>query len=226
MNQQLILDLGHRVAVDRVDFLVSDCNVQAVEWVDRWPDWPARALVIWGPPASGKTHLGHVWCAKSNADYITAKDLRAEDAAGLRDRNAFLFLDAADQLAGDSYDEEALLHLYNYMLETDGALLLAAEKAPAFWPVALADLSSRMKALQGVGIAPPDDRLLAALLEKQFLDRQLRVGEEVVNYLVPRMERSFVAVSKIVAAIDTVALERLRPVTVPLVREVLDQLVT
>ncbi|MDE0780100.1 MAG: DnaA/Hda family protein [Alphaproteobacteria bacterium] len=226
MNQQLILDLGHRVAVDRVDFLVSDCNVQAVEWVDRWPDWPARALVIWGPPASGKTHLGHVWCAKSNADYITAKDLRAEDAAGLRDRNAFLFLDDADQLAGDSYDEEALLHLYNYMLETDGALLLAAEKAPAFWPVALADLSSRMKALQGVGIAPPDDRLLAALLEKQFLDRQLRVGEEVVNYLVPRMERSFVAVSKIVAAIDTVALERLRPVTVPLVREVLDQLVT
>ncbi|MDG2268995.1 MAG: DNA replication protein, partial [Alphaproteobacteria bacterium] len=90
--------------------------------------------------------------------------------------------------------------------------------------VSLADLSSRMKALQGAGIAPPDDSLLAALLVKQFRDRQLRVSEEVVAYLVPRMERSFAAVSRIVAAIDAVALERLRPVTVPLVREVLEQI--
>ncbi len=224
MNQQLILDLGHRVAVDRADFLVSDCNAQAVEWIDRWSDWPARALVIWGPLASGKTHLGHVWCAKSNADHITAEDVRTVDAAGLRARNASLFLDDAEELAGHPDDEEALLHLYNYVLETDGALLLASQTAPAHWPVALADLSSRMKALQGSGIAPPDDSLLAALLIKQFRDRQLRVGEEVVTYLVPRMERSFAAVSQIVAAIDTVALERLRPVTVPLVREVLDQI--
>ena len=189
-----------------------------------WPDWPARALVIWGPLASGKTHLGHVWCAKSNADHITAEDVRTVDAAGLRARNASLFLDDAEELAGHPDDEEALLHLYNYVLETDGALLLASQTAPAHWPVALADLSSRMKALQGSGIAPPDDSLLAALLIKQFRDRQLRVGEEVVTYLVPRMERSFAAVSQIVAAIDTVALERLRPVTVPLVREVLDQI--
>ena len=224
MNQQLVLNLGHRVAMDRENFLVSDSNAQAVEWIDRWPHWPARSLVIWGPLASGKTHLGYVWCAKSNADYITAKDVRSENAAGLRKRNAFLFLDDVDQLAGNSCDEEALLHLYNYMLETDGALLLAAAKAPAFWPVALADLSSRMKALQGAVIAPPDDSLLAALLVKQFLDRQLRVGEEVVTNLVPRIERSFAAILQIVAAIDAVALERLRPVTVPLVREVLNQI--
>jgi len=78
--------------------------------------------------------------------------------------------------------------------------------------------------LQGSGIAPPDDSLLAALLVKQFQDRQLRIGEEVIAYLVPRMERSFEAVSRIVAAIDAMALERLRPVTVPLARDVLDQM--
>ena len=81
-----------------------------------------------------------------------------------------------------------------------------------------------MKALQGSGIAPPDDSLLAALLIKQFQDRQLRVGEEVITYLVPRMERSFEAVARIVTAIDTTALARSRPVTVPLVREVLEEI--
>ena len=224
MNQQLIFDLGHRVAVGRADFLVSGCNTQAVEWIDRWPNWAARALVIWGPLASGKTHLGQVWCAKSSADHITSKDVRALDAADLRARNSCLFLDDADALAGNPDDEEALLHLYNYVLETDGALLLTSEAAPALWPVGLADLSSRMKALQGSGIAPPDDSLLAALLVKQFRDRQVRVSEGVVAYLVPRMERSFAAVSRIVAAIDAVALERLRPVTVPLVRQVLTEI--
>lgn len=223
MSRQLILDLGHRTARDRADFLVSDCNAAAVEWIDRWPDWPSRALVIWGASASGKTHLGHVWCARSGADLINPDDVRRLDAASLLARNRFLFLDDAGALAGDPDDEEALLHLYNYTLETDGTLLLAADQAPAFWPVRLADLSSRMKALQGAGIAAPDDSLLAALLVKQFQDRQLRVGEEVVAFLVPRMERSFAAVAGIVAAIDTAALERLRPVTVPLVREVLDK---
>lgn len=224
MARQLILDLGHRIATGRADFLVSGSNAQAVEWIDRWPDWPARALVIWGPAASGKTHLGHVWCALSGAERILPEDVRAADAGTLRNRSSCFFLDDAGQLAGDSADEEALLHLYNYMLETDGTLLLAAERAPAFWPVALADLSSRMKALQGSGIAPPDDSLLAALLIKQFQDRQLRIGEEVITYLVPRMERSFEAVARIVTALDTTALARSRPVTVPLVREVLEEI--
>ena len=85
-------------------------------------------------------------------------------------------------------------------------------------------LSACSEALQGSGIAPPDDSLLATLLVKQFQDRQLRIGEEVIAYLVPRMERSFEAVSRIVAAIDAMALERLRPVTVPLARDVLDQM--
>ena len=58
---QLALDLRHRVAMGREDFLVSPSNADAVAWIDRWPDWPGPALVIVGPPGSGKTHLGQVW---------------------------------------------------------------------------------------------------------------------------------------------------------------------
>jgi hypothetical protein len=41
---------------------------------------------------------------------------------------------------------------------------------------------------------------------------------------VPRMERSFAAVSQIVAAIDASALEQSRPITVPLARGVLAEI--
>lgn len=222
MSRQLVLDLGHRTARGRADFLVSNSNAEAVEWVDRWPDWPARALAIWGPAASGKTHLAHVWCDVSGGILIGPDDVLGADAAQLRARGACLCVDDADRLAGDGAGEEALLHLYNYVLETDGALLLVGGEAPARWNIRLADLASRMKALSGAGISAPDDDLLASLMVKQFRDRQLRVGEDVVLYLVARMERSFAAVAGIVAAIDAAALERRRDITVPLAREILD----
>ena len=63
--------------------------------------------------------------------------------------------------------------------------------------------------------------LLAAVMVKQFQDRQLRVGEDVIAYLLARIERSFAAVAAVVSAIDAAALERGRAVTVPLAREVI-----
>jgi chromosomal replication initiation ATPase DnaA len=75
-----------------------------------------------------------------------------------------------------------------------------------------------------VGIAPPDDALLAAVLVKHFADRQLRVAPEVFSYLVARMERSFAAAAAIAARLDRLALETRRPVTVKLAREVLTEM--
>src|SRR5437764_1911511 len=37
----------------RSDFLVSGCNSGAVTCIERWPDWPARRLVLYGPEGSG-----------------------------------------------------------------------------------------------------------------------------------------------------------------------------
>lgn len=222
MSRQLALDLKLRPARGRADFLVAGSNVAAVEWIDRWPHWPSRALAIWGPRASGKTHLGYVWCAASGAGVAGPEDVRAHDAAVLRERHSCLFVDDADGLAGDREAEEALLHLYNYMLETGGALLLASAEAPGRWRIGLPDLASRMRALSGAGIEAPADNLLAAVMVKQFQDRQLRVGEDVIAYLLARIERSFAAVAAVVSAIDAAALERGRAVTVPLAREVIE----
>ena len=59
------------------------------------------------------------------------------------------------------------------------------------------------------------------VLLKLFADRQLRIGPEIVSFLLPRMERSFDAVRALVAAIDGAALSGQRPVTIPLLRQVL-----
>ena len=59
---------------------------------------------------------------------------------------------------------------------------------------------------------------------KLFADRQLEIREDVLPCLVGHMERSFAAARRLVAATDVAALAAQRPVTVPLVRDVLADL--
>ncbi len=218
---QLVLDLGHRPALGRADFLVSQCNADAVAWIDRWPDWPAPGLVIWGPAASGKSHLGQVWRARAAAPMITAADLDDREPPDLIGEHCDVYVDGADVVAGNPRRERAALHVYNMIAERGGHILFSSRTPPARWPLGLADLRSRLNALPVASIAPPDDAVLGAVLLKLFADRQLSVGVDVVQFAVTRMERSFEAAERLVAAVDRLALASQRRVTVPLLRDVL-----
>ncbi len=222
---QLTLDLGHRPALDREDFLVAPSNQVAVAWIDRWPDWPGAALALYGPAGSGKTHLAQVWRGASGAAAIGPEELAAAAPPNLLGRGQALLIDGLESgLEGGRVQEEALLHLYNLVLERGGHVLLTGRDAPARWPIGLPDLRSRLAAVQVVELGAPDDALIEAVLVKLFADRQLRVGGDVVRYLLARMERSFATARTLVAALDRAALESRRGITVPLARKVLNEL--
>lgn len=213
--EQLVLAFEHRTAMGGADFLVADSNADAVGWIDRWPDWPGPALALHGPAGSGKSHLGQVFRDKSGAALAT----KAGIEAGQSDGTAWV-IDGVCRAIAEA-GEEALLHFYNAVAEAGGTLLLIEREPPARWGVVLADLRSRLKAASAVGIGPPCDDLLAAVLVKLFADRQLRVGTEVVEYVLPRMERSFAAAGALVERLDRSALAARREITVPLARRVL-----
>jgi chromosomal replication initiation ATPase DnaA len=120
--------------------------------------------------------------------------------------------------------EIALLHLYNSCVEAGIGLLVISRQPPASWPIALPDLSSRLRAMPAIGIDPPDDALLGAVLVKHFADRQLRVMPAVIGYLVPRMERSFGMAAVLAAHLDELALATGRPIGIPLARRALAEL--
>jgi DnaA regulatory inactivator Hda len=221
-RRQLPLDLPHRPAMGAQDLLVAAPNAEAVAWLDRWPDWGAPALVLWGPPGCGKSHLVQMWRARSGAARVPAADLATADIGALATPGAAVAIDDAARLAGDPAAERALLHLFNALAEAGGTLLLTARAAPARWGLGLPDLDSRLRAAPAVAIGDPDDALLSAVLVKQMSDRQLEVGAEVVAYLVPRMERSFAAARRLVARIDRLSLAERRPVTRVLAGRALD----
>ena len=83
----------------------------------------------------------------------------------------------------------------------------------------LPDLGSRLAASAIVALRDPEPALMAALFEAQLQRRGLSVSSGLVNWLLPRIERSHVAVLRAVDALDRAALTRQRGgVTIPFAR--------
>ena len=219
--RQLALDLPMRPALGRAEFFVAAPNRLALAQVDRWPDWPERKLALIGPEGAGKTHLVHVWAARAAARIVPAAAFAELDVGAVPEAAAVAVEDCHELPALGRVAEEALFHLHNRLALGGGTLMVTGTGAPAGWPLRLPDLASRLASATVATLEPPDDALLAAVLVKLFEDRHLEVAPDLIDYLLPRIERSFAAAQAVVARLDRLALARRRAVTPRLAAEVL-----
>ena len=193
MNQ-IALPLDWPVAEKDEDFLVSDANKAAFEHFKRWSLWPVMATILTGPRKSGRSLLGRIFVRKTGGR---------------------LFDDA------EEHDEETLFHAWNEAQEKRRPLLLIADAPPPAWSVRLPDLRSRLTATPHVRVEDPDDKLLGDLVLKLLGDRGVAAPPELPEFLVPRIERSYVAVQQVVDVLDRAMLSHRRRMTVPMARRAL-----
>ena len=226
--QQLTLELPHRPALGKEDFLISPCNEEAVRLIDSWPQWNFFAACIYGSEGCGKTHLANVFSNRvsllTNYPYkipcIKAQQLKLENVHELFQQNSCLIV---EDLCAD-INEEAMFHLYNLYRNEGGNILFTSQMAPARIPFKLKDLQSRLNIVPSIEIKNPDDELLSSLLIKLFMDRQINVSPEIISYILNNMERSFSYARKIVQQIDMISLARKRAVSTPLVKDAISDL--
>ncbi len=221
-TQQIPFDLGHRTAFGRDDFLIASNNQDAVAWIDLWPEWPAPCLILYGPVASGKTHLGAVWAERTSAICLKAGDIQEENTADIARSHQNIIIEDADSLIGDLSGEKGLFHLYNIFKEEQKSFLLTLQEPPVRRSFSLPDLASRLRAAPSVAIREPDEQLISMLLVKLFSDRQIRVNADALNYILPRIDRSFEAVRDLVNQADQIAMAEKRKISIPLLRDLLN----
>lgn len=218
--RQLTLDLAHRSALDREDFLVSQSNAAAVELIDAAQTWPHGGLMLTGPQGSGKSHLANVFRLARGADLIESATI-GEEAVGRLEACRAIVVEDLDRGIGD---ERVLFHLLNMARQGRGLVLITSRIAPGQIMMDLPDLRSRARALPVAQIEAPDDSLLQAVLVKLFADRQLTVEPAVVSFLALRMERSMQTANAVVSEIDRLALAMRRKVTKQLAQSALDRI--
>ena len=191
---QIALPLDWPVADKDEDFLLSDANRTPFEHLKRWAIWPVPVTLLTGPRKSGRSLLGRIFVRKTGGR---------------------LFDDA------ERHDEETLFHAWNDALARRRPLLIIADLPPPGWDVRLPDLRSRLAATPHVEILDPDEDLLRHLIVKLLADRGVIVPEDVADFVVPRIERSYVAVQQAVDAIDRAMMSYNRTMSVALARRVL-----
>ena len=130
---QLPLDLPHRAAMSRADFLVGAGNTEALGLIDRWPLWPGGGALLSGPPGSGKTHLVEIWRAASGASVFAARELDAGTGLGVPAEASGSAIAVEDLHAGP-VDEAALFHLLNLARENRLPVLMTSRPPAAGLP--------------------------------------------------------------------------------------------
>jgi chromosomal replication initiation ATPase DnaA len=216
LPSQLVLPLVAVPSLARGDFVVAPGNEQAVALIDSWPHWPVSAVVVYGPSGSGKTHLVSIWKAMSKARVVSAAALAGEQASP---RGAVAVEDIDSCPATEARD--TLLFQLVEGASPATPLLLTGKEAPAAWPTVLPDLASRFSAILSFSLWKPDDELLASLAGKLLADRQLAVPPPVIARMLQSLERTPQAVRDFIARADSRALSEARPITLPLVRELI-----
>ena len=139
----------------RADFIVADSNARAFAFMESYPGWPAPAAALYGPSASGKTHLARIWAERSGAALLDARTL--DISTGGEPVRGAAVVENVDSATGFAH-EPALFA----MLEQGTPLLLTGRSAPSSWLAALPDLKSRFRAMLafelGGAIAPAGGR--------------------------------------------------------------------
>lgn len=193
---QIALPLNWPVADGDEDFLISDSNRAAFEHLKRWSVWPVSATLLTGPRKSGRSLLGRIFVRKTGGR---------------------LFDDA------HNHDEEEIFHAWNEAQEKRRPLLIVADMPVPEWQISLPDLRSRMAATSHICLEEPDDTLIGNLIVKLLGDRGIAAPPDLPEYLIPRIERSYVAVQQIVDVLDRAMLSHHRRMTVPMARNALGE---
>lgn len=221
MKQATVVQLAFDMSLDPLyrweNFYISPSNEEAVSLLQRWPHWDNRVQLLYGPAGSGRTHIAHLWRNESRASFVDDSVLTLDYLAEYVCQNPYLIVDNADEIT--CY--KGLFHLYNLINEYQGYLLLTAKTPPRFWNIALPDLASRLQSVPATEILAPDDDLLRALLIKGFSDLQLKIPENVLNYIIKHMERSYGGAQDMTTILNRKSLELRRNLTLPLVKQVL-----
>ena len=178
-----------------------------------------RFFYLWGEPGCGRSHLLRAMAGALSARNVvtvyagTGFALPPADAVPLA-----IAVDDVDKLQPSA--QAAFFNLYNLVREKQGIVLAAGSRPPAKLAMR-PDLVTRL----GWGLvyqvhALADDEKIAAL-KRHAAARAFDLPDGVAEYLLRHFRRDLPSLMSMLDALDQYSLQAKRPITLPLLRELL-----
>ena len=121
-------------------------------------------------------------------------------------------------------DEKLLYSIINMALQDNKYLIISSLTALKNFKIKLKDLSSRFTSFVDIGIDLPTDDLLRVILEKNFSDKQIKISEKNIEYILKNIDRSYERVNTFSSLIDDLSLSKAQSINLQLIKKVLDKL--
>lgn len=224
--KQLALALSARPDPTFGNFVVGR-NAEAFDMLQAMARGSAaeRFVYVWGAVGSGRSHLlASVAHAAAAAGRACVRLCAPSPASALRaiDADRLVVVDDADCLDADA--QVALFDLYNRIREGAGGALLASGPAAPGMLAVRADLATRLAWGLVYEIQALDDDEKGAAMRAHASAHGFALPPDVQDYLLRHAPRDLATLLALVERLDRLSLEAQRPVTVPLAREVLQQM--
>lgn len=193
--KQLLLDIQPALAPSLENFVVGK-NAEAIASIrDAIAGKPPRFIYLWGEPGSGKSHL---------ISACKAHGIRVADDVHLLDKDAQI----------------ALFNQFNQIKEQGEMLVTAGLHAPSQMGLR-DDLATRLAWGLVYQVHPLTDAEKAQALKQHALERGMKLPDEVIDYCLRYLRRDLPTLMAILDALDEWSLTEKKPVTVPMLRKLL-----
>jgi DnaA family protein len=208
--RQLILDIRPDSLPDFDNFLPGP-NAEALTVLREHAAGLTSEPVIylWGEAGTGRSHLLTAWSALTQAHDSTPLPEPPVD---------WLAVDDVDRLNPD--DQVRLFNLINTAREGSGKVLASGPVPPGQLGLR-PDLATRLAQGLVFRLSPLSEADKISALNVRAEARGLRLPEEVARYLLTHCRRDLPNLLAMVDALDTYSLSRKRPVSLPLLKEIL-----
>ena len=220
--KQLSLPITWAFSKKRKDFVVSDCNRYAFEWLEKWPfKIKDNFVCMVGEKGSGKTHLSRIWAERLGADIINANNdvfNKWYNIISSENTQKYFVLDDADLIK----DDILLFYIYNTIKEKNAYLLMTSVDFPNKWDLKFNDIKSRLSTLNIIRIQKPNEPVIISIIEKMLLQRGIIAKENVIEYIANRIERSYESMNYWVNRLDSLLIDKKSGLSIKIVKEIIN----
>ena len=217
MTEQQIFNFDSNSIYSEENFIQDSSNLEAFNYLSRFPKWENRQINLYGEKKSGKTFLLNILKNKENFFYINHDEEFQKNFDSL-------FLKKKLIIDNISIDENVMFSLINNFILHNKYLIISSRVPITSSKVDLKDLKSRLRQFYLLEIKNPSDNLVYSLIMKFFSDNQVVIRKEIVENIVKKIDRSYLRIDDFLTKLNKVSIIKKKKIDYKLINEVFNSM--